>query len=169
MNVSIPKKYARLYDREKAGEVVVAKVELDNVGDVYQDFADVNGDAGEWNEKDIRYFLEDFEDGKETFCDWLKIEIDQSEERGFWIALRRLMIMDIISWEFCDHEEPKKISTRELASMSEDEFRKKATSLSLIEFTVGTTPSPEKRKEFLDGIEEDGMVEDLEAVVSLGW
>lgn len=157
----LPKKYTSFYDREKAGEV--ANVNLLDVSEVYQDFADVNGDAGEWNQSDVEHFLNSFEESKKVFCDWLKIGIDKSEEKDFWIALRRLMIMDIISWEFCDHEDPKSLPPKELASMPEDEFRKKILSLSLIEFN-----DQDDRSECLGTIKEDERMGEMEEVLGLG-
>lgn len=156
-----PKKYVSIYDRERAE--VVNNISLLDIYEVYQDFAYVNGDAGEWNQNDIEHFLKSFEESKKVFCDWLKIEIDQSEEKDFWIALRRLMIMDIISWEFCDYEDPKSLPSKELASMPEDEFRKKILSLFLIEFN-----DQDDRGECLGAIKEDDRMGEMEEVLGLG-
>lgn len=162
---SLPKKYARLYDRGEETEEVVA-VGIVDVDEVYRDFASVNADAGEWNQDDIEHFLGDFEEQKRDLCDWLKIKIGQSEEKDFWVVLRRLMIADFISWEICDHQTPK-FSGKELSDMPEDEFREKVRSLKVIEFTDGSTPNDKIREEFLVSLDEE-EAQKIEKVLNLG-
>src|SRR4030042_1337959 len=136
-------KYRNHYERgvteEGSGEEIV--VGLDHIEEAYRDFAHVNADAGEWHAQDIEAFLEGFEseENKKTFCEWIKVKIDPAQEADFWKVLRRLMILNYVSWEQCQYEGEPIINIRELASMTEEKFAEKVLDLSLFKFDDAET------------------------------
>lgn len=142
---------------ENEWKAVRQEVGLENAEEAYRKFAQVNADEGEWHSRDIESFLEQLknkpEENKEIFCDWTKVKINPAQEEKFWLVLRRLMILDYVSWEYLQYEgEPITEDISKLAEMSEDKFKEEVLTLSPALFNFGRE---DIRYKFLDTIIED--------------
>lgn len=153
--------YERNVGEDGSGEEIT--VGLLQVNEAYKDFAHVNADAGEWHSQDIEAFLKGFDSAEnhKIFCDWIKIKINPEEEADFWKVLRRLMILDYVSWEQCQYDGEPVINIRQLATMPEEVFAGKVLNLSLFDFSDAET-----RQEYLKGLSEDEIA-DIKRILEL--
>lgn len=141
----------------KEREAVRQEIGLEDVEKTYEKFARVNANEGEWHLQDIKHFLKLLkkkpEENKKVFCDWTKVKINPAQEEKFWTVLRRLMILDYISWEDLQSEGWPIADIYQLAEMSEEDFREKAVALSPDFFKFD---SEKVREEFLSSVN-DGI------------
>lgn len=95
--------YFSSYDREfdhKEGEVGSIDVCLPQVVDVYADFVDQQGDAGEWFDEDaLSYLMGILKNPTDFFNNlwgWVGVEIENENKLEFLIAFSRLCFLDAI-------------------------------------------------------------------------
>lgn len=162
----------------------VSVVELSDILDVYRDFCGLNSDAGEWFQRDILSYLKlRGEAFKETILEWLNNPespedglsaiINEGEEDSFLKVFRRLLIVDYVAQEAAyvhlDASGYKAI-IEELASFSDDEFRKKVLNLDFLEiYSTDPERTPDViKKEVLEALAENELLEKTKAAVEKG-